>query len=194
MLMSKDNIIDFIEDKEIQLKDNVYYHAFPYRKDDFVNMITEGIKCPILIRKRAEGNNGYFYVSLSKKERCESSIYERTMHLPMFVIDGDMRTIKVSNYRKSKYDFGWAMNLPLPFRECEYDDEYQKFLKVSPKYFLAIQYNLYLNRLKYGTLDEDLKTLKNIVDTLEEEEIDLPIIDGSSLKAINKDKVKMLDL
>ena len=192
--MSKDDILDFIEDKKMQNYDGVYYHAFPYRKDKFIKMVNRGIMSPILLGKESKGNNGYFYVSLSKKEECEYSVYELLKHLPMFVIDGDMRTIKVKNYRRSKYGYGWAVDLPLPFRESSYDDEYQKFLCVSPRHFLAIQYNLYLNRMKFGDIDNDLVNLKSIVESLENEEVDLPIIDGSSLRVINKDKVKRLNL
>ena len=92
-------LINYIEDTHI-LYDNPYYHSFEYNKDDFINMITEGIKSPILLGKPGGGNNGKFYVSLSKHENCEYSIYDKLNSNPMFVIDRNLKTLKTRNFIK----------------------------------------------------------------------------------------------
>lgn len=41
----------------------------------------------------------------------------------------------------------------------------------------------------YDSIDEDMNILRKIVEDLENEDKDIPIIDGSSGKRINKEKV-----
>lgn len=186
------SILDYIEDEEITLSDDVYYHAFPYRQNEFINMITEGIKAPILIGERSRGNNGFFYVSLSKDENKKNSAYEIMKHMPMLVIDGRLSTVKVKYYLNNRFNYWWATNLPIPLRESEYEDEYQKLLRIDPKYFLAIEYNLAYNLNRFGKIDEDLSNITKMIIDLENQGVDLPIIDGSNKKRINKEKVLKL--
>jgi len=195
--MDYNDIIHYIEDKPIILFDNPYYHSFQYKKEEFINMITEGIKSPILLGKSGGGNNGKFYVCLSKNERCENSIYDRLSSNPMFVIDGNIRTIKTRNFLKQGYCPISFMESPLPFRESEYDDEYQKFIKVLPKHILAIQYNIFSNYKQYNNSDytkHQLLILKQMIKDLESQKIYLPIIDASTSTKINKEKVLSLKL
>ena len=189
-------LINYIEDTHI-LYDNPYYHSFEYNKDDFINMITEGIKSPILLGKPGGGNNGKFYVSLSKHENCEYSIYDKLNSNPMFVIDRNLKTLKTRNFIKKGYYPISFMQSPLPFRESEYDDEYQKFLKVSPKYILAIQYNIFSNCEQHNDnsyIKQHLLILTQIIKDLESLEINLPIIDSSTSTKINKEKVLSLKI
>jgi len=190
------DIINYIEDEPILLLSNPYYHAFKYDSNEFISMITEGIKAPILLGKEGTGNNGPFYVSLSKNENAETSIYDMLKSLPMFVINENIKTFKARNYSKEKpYPFRLTRT-PLPFRDCEYDDEYQTFLRVSPKDILAIQYNLFANYLENNEdyIIEQLLTLIRMVENLEKEQINLPIIDTSTSTKINKEKVLSLKL
>ena len=70
--MNYEEMIQFIEDKDLTLPEkNYYYHAFVYIQEDFINMVNEGIKSAILLRKNGSGLNGNFYVSLSKREASE---------------------------------------------------------------------------------------------------------------------------
>ena len=177
-----------MKDSYVQLD----YHAFQYKKEEFINMITEGIKSPILLGRPGNGNNGKFYVCLSKNEECENSIYDRLNSNPMFVINGNIKTIKSRNFIKNGYYPISFMYSPLPFRECEYDDEYQKFLKVSSKDILAIQYNIFSNCQQYNNsnyMKHQLLILKQMIEDLESQNIDLPIIDASTSTKINKEKV-----
>lgn len=191
--MDYSKIINCIEDEPIYFNNDFYYHAFLYKQQEFISMINKGIKSAVFLRKDAQGNNGYFYVSLSKKEKCEFSIYNRLEHLPMFVISDKIKTIKTKNFRRCGYYFDWIMNSPLPFRESEYDDEYQRFLKVSPRDILAIQYNIY-SYSKYSDIENRLQILKLMIEDLNQQRIYLPIVDGSTLKKINQEKVLSLKI
>ena len=191
------NIINYIEDAPIINYDNTYYHSFQYNKEEFINMITEGIKSPILLRKPGGGNNGKFYVSLAKQEKCEYSIYDKLNSNPMFVIDGNLKALKTRNFIKKGYYPISFMQSPLPFRESEYDDEYQNFLKVSPKYILAIQYNIFSNCQQHNDSNytkQQLLILREIMKDLESQKINLPVIDASTSTKINKEKVLSLKL
>ena len=71
--MNYEEIIHFIEDKQISIEEKDYfYHAFAYDQNEFINMLNNGIKSPILLGKSGSGLNGNFYVSLSKKENYET--------------------------------------------------------------------------------------------------------------------------
>lgn len=192
--MDYSNIISWIEDESIILDNDFYYHAFLYQQEEFLSMINEGIKSHILLGKNVQGNNGYFYVSLSKQEKCEFSIYNRLNHLPMFVISPKIRTIKTENFRRrSSYLSGCMVNLPFPFRQSEYDDEYQKFLKVSSRDILAIQFDIY-SYIQHSSIKNRMLILKSMVEDLNSQKICLPIVDSSTLKKINQKKVLSLKI
>ena len=195
-VMNYINLIKYIEDENIALNNNYYYYAFNYRQKDFINMITDGIKSPILLRKNSEGNNGNFYVSLSKKERCEYSIYDKLNNNPMFVINNNIKTIQTRNFIKNGHYPLCFINSPLPFRESEYDNEYQVFLKVPSKNILAIEYNLF-NNCRLNNNDyfrEQLIILKQMIIDLNGKNIHIPIIDASTSTKINKEKVLLLKM
>lgn len=191
------DIINYIEDESIILVNTPYYHAFQYKKEEFINMITEGIKAPILLGKTGGGYNGKFYVCLSKNTGCKNSIYNRLSNDPMFVIDGNMKTLKTRNIKeKGGYPISFTQSL-LPFRESEYADEYQKFLKVPSKDILAIQYNISSNFQQYNNNDyirHELLILRQMIEDLDSQKIHLPIIDASTSTKINKEKVLSLDI
>lgn len=189
--MDYNSVIDYIEDEKFLLTDEVYYHAFSYEQKKFINMINEGIKCPILLGMESIGSNGYFYISLSKKEKCEISAYNKLAHLPMFIISNRIKTIKPKNFRNCIFYPELIKLSPLPFRQCRYDDEYQKFLIVFPNDILAIQYNFdYQNK----NIEDDLLTLKSIVEDLYSQKICLSIIDTIHCKKVNQEKVLSLKI
>ena len=198
--MNYEEMIQFIEDKDLSLPEkNYYYHAFVYNQNNFINMINKGIKSSILLGKHGNGLNGKFYVSLSKKEtsEIEYSIYNQLLYLPMFIINDEIKTIKAINCTKNISHYPrWFQYSPLPFRESIYDDEYQKFLQVSSKDIVGIEYNLkfLFNRINKSNIIEDLVVLRNMINDLNSQNLDLPIIDYSSSREINKEKVLSLHL
>ena len=187
--MDYKDIMNDIEDKKCDLNRDNYYHAFFYNKNEFVSMINEGIKSRLLLHKDSAGYNGYFYVSLMKEKECKYSIYRKLYHLPMFMIDHRIKAIKTKNYKTGGNIIEMFESTFLPFRGSVYDDEYQKFLKVSEKDIIGIVYNLYHNYLNNGDIKNDLMVLRSIVEVLKEQESNLLIIDKSSNKFINKEKV-----
>lgn len=191
--MNYSDIISWAEDEYVVLNDAFYYHAFLYKQEEFINMINQGIKSSILLGKNAQGNNGYFYVSLSKREKGEFSVYNRLNHLPMFIITNKISAIKTRNFRRYGHYSSWIINSPFPFRESEYDDEYQKFLKVSAKNILAIQYNIYPYH-QHSDIENRLLILKSMIEDLNSQKICLPIFDGSTFKKINQEKILSLKI
>lgn len=182
-------VLNDIEDKENELNANYYYHAFDYDIREFISMVMHGIKSRILLFKHGVGNNGLFYVSLSRCEECDDSAYKRLYNLPKFIINPNIKVIKTRNYKKyGLYPIDLS-NTFLPLRESGYDDEYQKFLLVSPKNIIGIEYNLYDIYIKYGSINYYLEVLKSMVEDLKLQKRDIPIIDKSSKKEINKNKV-----
>lgn len=198
--MNYEEMIQFIEDKNLLLPEkDYYYHAFVYNQNNFINMINKGIKSAILLGKHGSGLNGNFYVSLSKKEttNVDCSIYNQLLYLPMFIINDEIKTVKAVNCKKNTYHYPrWIRYSPLPFRETIYDDEYQKFLQVSSKDIVGIEYNLkfLFNRINKSNIIEDLVVLRNMINDLNSQKLDLPIIDYSSSREINKEKVLSLHL
>lgn len=183
------DMINDIEDKKCELNEDNYYHAFFYEKDEFISMINDGIKSRLLLHKESAGYNGLFYVSLMKEKECEYSIYKKLYHLPMFIINSKIKAIKTNNYKIKRHSVEMFESTPLPFRGSVYDDEYQKFLKVSEKDIIGIVYNIYHNYINNGDIKDDLIVLRSIVEVLNEQESNLLIIDKSSNKFINKNKV-----
>ena len=183
-------VLSYIENVPIVLSNNYYYHAFVYDHDAFVNMINEGIKAPIYLDKSGQGNNGLFYVSLSKNLNCVDSIYDKLSSLPMFIINEKIWVVKAKNALSPSFSLKRS---PLPIRYSEYDDEYQKFLKVKPKDILGIQFNLFTN-VDNSNIRYSMAILQAIISDLENEGIDMPIIDGITSRMINKNKVMSLNL
>lgn len=67
------------------------------------------------------------------------------------------------------------------------------FLKASPRDILAIQYNLY-SYSKYSDIENRLQILKLMIEDLNQQRIYLHIVDGSTLKKINQEKVLSLKI
>nr|MBP3258701.1 hypothetical protein [Bacilli bacterium] len=183
-------VLSYIENVPIVLNNNYYYHAFVYDHDDFVNMINKGIKAPIYLNRSGDGYNGLFYVSLSKNLGCKDSIYEELNSLPMFIINEKIFTFKTKNGLPPSFSL---MKSPLPIRYSDYEDEYQKFLKVKPKDILGIQFNLFSN-VDDSNIRYSMAILQSIINDLENENSNMPIIDGVTSRMINKNKVMSLNL
>lgn len=189
--MDYNKLVEYIEDKKIVQDDINYYHAFKYNNQNFSSMITKGIKSPILLNKKGNGHNGSFYVSLSKNENVEYSINRNLIYLPAFIIDNGIKVVKCKNFITDD-----IKKLPMFSRVSEYDDEYQKFLKVSKKHIVGIRYNLYKILMEYGTgfIKQNLLILKQIINDLRKAGVDLPIIDLSNSTLINQEKVLRLKI
>lgn len=149
----------------------------------------EGIKAAIYFKQNNIGFNGNFYVSLSKHIISEADIYKLMINNPAFIISSKLKTIK-AKYQHYYPDF--IRKSLLPLRGSVYDNEFQRLLKVNPKYFIGIRYNLSEALANAKDPQEVIFILWNIVNDLNNLNNNLPIIDLSTQKEINKDKVLSL--
>ena len=190
------NIIETIfdiEDKDTIIDKDWYYHGFYYNGDKFRDMIKHGIKAKVL-RKDFDtyGDNGNFYISLSKDlDFNVRSSYHLYYNYPRFIIDSGVKTVKASTSKSYPEIF---VNSPFPFRESEYLDEYQAFLKINSNKIIGISYNLFDSYEKEIFSIEDLKNLKDMIIIMNEENIFLPIIDNGTKLQMNKEKILELKL
>ena len=191
--MEDSYLVDLLGMQSTLTKD-VYYHAFTYNPSTFKKMMQEGIKAKILLHEKGTGYNGLFYVSLSKENQGYLySAYNLLIDHPAFIIAEKLKSLKTRNLGvENGYPLSFC-NTFLPFRESNYDDEYQRFLKVPPRMIKALRFNLTMN-VSDPALTEKLELLQNIIISLEEIQADLPIIDATSKRYINKEKVQKLQL
>ena len=190
------SVIEYIEDSNYYIDYDNYLHAFTYEHNHLITMLKDGIKAPKLLNKTFEGSfNGSYYVSLMKYEECEHNVYEKLKMKPMFIIDGDIKTIYAGYFPNNRFHWRPLMESPLPFRCSPYDNEYQKFLKVNPKHIICLNYNLFDDEsLSSKEKIIRLKRLKDMVLELKEYNKKIDIVDYSNCKKINQDKVLSLDL
>ena len=147
-----------------------YYHGFDYKEKDFIDMITSGIKCPFLIRGEGIGNNGRFFISLSKDINVQemSAFYDFLETNPMFIIE-NIKALKC-------YPLGTN---PIPFftRDSDWNDEYQAFFKIPTKKIVGIE-----STVENWVIRDEIAYLKDVremITDLEKLGIDLPIYDYS---------------
>lgn len=168
---------NYLTDSYFDISD-CYFHSFDFCKESYQNIITDGLKSKILLKHiDKEGtNNGSFYVSLLKIDTHynDLSILEDN---PLLIIDKSVRVIKTSNNRF----YNLFSNTPFSLRYSPYNNEYQKFLKISSKHILGIAFNI--NR---ENKIENLKQMKELL--LWEKEInkDILFMDRNSNRVIDK--------
>lgn len=147
-----------------------YYHGFDYKENDFIDMITSGIKCPFLIHKEGIGYNGRFFISLSKDINAQemSAFHDFLGTNPMLIIE-KIKPLKCYPLKSN----------PIPFftRESDWNDEYQAFFVIPAKKIVGIQSTIE----KWAMRDkiDYLKEVRKIITTLNDIGLDLPIYDYS---------------
>lgn len=185
------DIVDYIEDKDMTINPNWYYHAAVLGKDEYRDILKHGIQSAFLRKSNIYGKtNGRFYVCVAKNLNMgPQSLYNSLMNSPVFVLDERLRPLNMSGI---KY-FERFEDTILPFRYCDGSkEEGQVFLKIPRSKIVALQYSL--RKLStshfcksFPTLD--MKCARELVELLNELGLDLPFYDFSSKKEINKEKV-----
>ena len=188
--MNEKEFLDYIEDKNIKIQDDWFFHGTAKDINVIEKILKEGIKSSYLRNeKSSQGYNGRYYVSISKKTENCKSVFKIFEHLPMFVIDG-INPIKAEEKNKIFKPFKKTI---IPLRTSSMADEYQAFLKIDPSKIIALGYNLYHMLLPEYKFDiYRLHFLKDMVLLLEKLGKDIPIYDLSSDREINKQKIKLL--
>ena len=156
------------------------------------NILLNGIVCDYLKNEKPMLKyNGQFYISVSKNFRLDDNINSAYNYyikmFPMFILSDKLHVV---NTKKEDLLNKLCINTPFPFRTSPYIDEYQVFLRVKKEYILGIEY-MVKNLIKLNTpgVIENLKELVKLLETLN---LDMPIIDYSENKEINKEKVLKL--
>lgn len=165
-----------------------YYHGFVYSNETFIDMLLCGLKCGKLISVDSKGYNGKFYISLSKDmgiKNVGKSSYKVFSGYPRFIIY-NIKPIKCSNILYGDY-----ANTILPLRHSYYEDEFQAFWRVKPKFFIGLECSI-LNWYKKGDR-ESLEDLKKMIIIMKKLDIKLMVYDYSrcdydNIHIIDQDK------
>lgn len=196
------NLIEEFEQISRPIKFNreyYFYHAFSNLSEEAIkSYLIDGIKSPLLLKEYKGGNNGYFYVSLSKipKNAFNSSFYLFLHKYPMFIINPNIKTVKahINN------NFDMFIKSPLPFRKTQYIDEYQKFLKINKTDIIGIEISI-KKWLEIGIYNWDknvmkmnLLKIKSILEILETLKSEIPILDYSEDITKEIDRSKSLEI
>lgn len=183
-----------IEPKVITKDPEWYYHGIVYKRSEFMDMLICGLKCANQLGVKACGSNGKYYISLSKdipnKLNSESAyMYMKFTH-PMFILDNVKAYKCTSSYARIAF-----INSQIPLRYSTWDDEYQAYSRITPDHFVGMECPLedWTNNIKYYKNIALLKDLRDMIITMNELGINLPIYDSShellgQLYEIDKEK------
>ena len=180
-------LVNYIEDKDILIKCDCFYHAMPFSKDKYANVLKNGILSPYLLPNH---NSSYQYVFISRGNNNKYSAFSNYSIYPNFIISGNIIAIKIEDGVIKKLIYGGFHGLKFT---SLYDDEYQAYKKIKPEDIIGILFNLeklitsYKEKSNYY-----LAILYDIVVLLNELESTIPIIDYYTKKEINKQKVLSL--
>lgn len=192
-----DELLNFIEDKDILLCDDWYFHTTSSDVDIVEKILNEGIKSAYLRRENGNHFNGKYYISLFKNVEEADSLKLYCRDRPKFIVQGINPYSTICYSDSIKYRIGkMLVNTKLSLRISEWPGEYQEYLWIDPDKIVAIEYSLFdisSNSNEINVLDK-LRFLRELVLLIEQIDRDLPIYDLSSKKEINKEKVKLLKL
>jgi len=169
---------------------NWYYHSFDYSRLNFIDMLTNGLKCRKLLNLKGSGNNGSHYISLLKDHLNDNDLYGFDSFMTVrtsFIIDESLQTFKCSD----KFFLYYFAKTLLPLRHSGFKDEYQAFKEILPSFFIGLQIPLY-NWVTgdYYWAREYYTMLKEIILIMQELNLSLPLYDYSRRE---KEKVHVID-
>ena len=191
--MEAKEILKFIEDKEITLNDNWYFHATRADIEIIKKILEEGIKSAYLRNKKGNHFNGKYFISLYKNTEEAKDLKLWLRKHPKFIIS-NIYPFYADN---SKFKFRKIfINTRIPIRTSEWYGEYQQYLKIDPDKIVALEYNLtqMLSNMDIQNMKQELIFLRDMVLCLEQTNKNLPIYDLSSNRELNKQKILSLDL
>lgn len=190
--MEAKEIISYIEDKDIAVDDNWYFHATKTDINSIKNILEEGIKSSYLRNQKGNHFNGKYYISLYKNIKEAEKLKLWLSKYPKFIISD------ISPFYASRNKFKYRqlfINTRVPFRTSEWDGEFHQYLKIEPSKIVAIEYDLsYILNNMDGNIKENLKFLKELILCLEQLNKDLPIYDMFSNREFNKKKILSLNI
>lgn len=193
--MEKEELLKFIEDRDIQICDDCFFHATRADIGVVKSILNEGIKAGCLRGVQGNHFNGKYYISLFKINNEGESLFKHFSDYPKFIIRG------IHPYYADRFKYGirkMFIQTRIPLRTSEWDGEYQQYLEILPDKFVGMEYSLsYLLSNLGGDSDkikDQLKFLKEMILCMKDVNMDLPIYDLSGKREINKGKVLSLYL
>lgn len=191
--MAKEDILSFIEDKDIEPDKNWYLHATKNDINNVRKILDEGIKSAYLRGQQGTHFNGRYYISLYKYDSESKAIIAWLINNIKFIIH-DISPLYAdrSKYKLRKF----LANTRIPLRTSEWDGEYQQYLKIEPFKIIALEYSLsyILANSSDDVTKEKIEFLKAIILCMQEKNRDLPIYDLSLNRELNKQKILSLHL
>ena len=88
-------IINFIEDKDIIIDDSWYYHAVPFSRDIYINILSNGLSAPYWIK---DNNSSYKYIFLAHASANKNNAFCNYSIYPSFIINNNIKAIKFDDY------------------------------------------------------------------------------------------------
>lgn len=194
--MQANNYLKEIEATKTKITLNYlwYYHDYVDDLEVLANILDKGILCKkeLGIKKNTtDSYNGLHYVSITKYSSDKDSIFQLINSRPLIVIGSQVKAIKTTPLNQSSLITSYLVNTPLPFRQSPYNDEWQVYKRIPPKYFNGI-YLDFQKYIKNNSQDKLLSNLCVIVGYLDHFKLDIPIIDGSDETMIDKKVFKKL--
>lgn len=192
--MEKENFLTYIEDEDIQICGEWFFHATLADVEIVKKILKEGIRAGYLIGTNGNHFNGKYYISLFKQIDEEQRLFWRFSENPKFIIHG------IHPYYADRSKLGIRklfIQTRIPLRTSEWDGEYQQYLEIQPNNFVGMEYSfsyLLYNLENVDKIKKSLNFLKAMIACMEEINIDLPIYDLSSKRRVNKEKVLSLHL
>lgn len=191
--METKKILDFIEDKDIIVDDNWYFHATKQDISVIKKILENGIRSAYLRNKKGNHFNGQYYISLYKNIKEAENLKLWLSKYPKFIIKNISPLYADRQKNKFRKIF---INTRIPLRTSEWDGEFHQYLEIKPPKIIAIEYSL--SQIISGqdeiNIKEKLEFLKNMVLCIEQINRDLPIYDLSTAREINKKKILSLNL
>lgn len=177
---------------------NWYYHAIREKPDDIKNMLSEGIKCRKLLGRKGDGNNGQYFISLSKDIGADESLsaFHDFRKSAMNIIIDNIEARRC--YHFLFYPF--LANTRFPVRFSGFPDEFQTYKMIEPDKFVGVQCPLYYWIECY---EEDeiykyfLDAFKDLIIVMKLLESSFPLYDysrlqGTSVHQINPDEFLLI--
>lgn len=188
--VNKYDIIEYIEDKHIQANDNWFFHATKKDIETINNILKFGIKSAYLMNKDGNNFNGKYYISLYKYIEG-SRLNTWLKNYPKIILDD----INPYYAKRNKYFFRkMFINTRIPLRTSEWDGEYQYYLKVEPSKIIGIEYSFssIIDSLDDTRIKDELLFLRDLILSMQNSGIFIPIYDLDSYHEINKEKIKKI--
>lgn len=191
--MFKEDILNFIEDKPVEQKENWYLHATRIDIEIIKKILNEGITSGCLRSTKGNNFNGPYYISVFKNDNSAEGLKLWAMNSPKFVISD----ISPFHANRTKLKFRRIfINTPIPLRTSEWNGEYHQYMRIDPSKIVALEYSL--SRILFNSnnvnIKERIEFLRAMILCMKQVNKDLPIYDLSSNHEFNKQKILSLNL